>query len=50
MRDGPDEDQWERQYLMEPADARVMLLATTHMTLTDDYIAKKLQEQAIDEA
>lgn len=26
---------------MEPADARVMLLATTHMTLTDDYIAKK---------
>ncbi|MFT8337254.1 hypothetical protein [Schleiferilactobacillus harbinensis] len=47
MRDGPDEDQWERQ---EPADARVMLLATTHMTLTDDYIAKKLREQAIDEA
>ncbi|ERL65246.1 glycosyl hydrolase 115 family protein [Schleiferilactobacillus shenzhenensis] len=50
LGDGPDEDQWERKYLMEPSDARVMLLSNTHLALSDDYIAKKLREQLIDEA
>lgn len=49
LGDGPDEDQWERKYLMEPADARVMLLSNTHLALSDDQIAKKLREQLIDE-
>ena len=40
---------WERKYLMEPADARVMLLSNTHLALSDDQIAKKLREQLIDE-
>ncbi len=35
--------------MMEPADARVMLLSNTHLALSDDQIAKKLREQLIDE-
>lgn len=49
LGDGSDEDVWERKYLMEPADARVMLLSNTHLALSDDQIAKKLREQLIDE-
>ncbi|WP_143462204.1 glycosyl hydrolase 115 family protein [Levilactobacillus enshiensis] len=44
LGDGPDEDQWNRQYLMEPADARVMLLSNTHLALTDHVLAQKLRE------
>ncbi|WP_283680463.1 glycosyl hydrolase 115 family protein [Lentilactobacillus sp. Marseille-Q4993] len=41
--DGPDEDQWEREYLMEKSDAKVMLLSNTHKAYDDDEMAKRLQ-------
>lgn len=49
MGDGSDEDQWERKYLMETIDSRVMLLSNTHLALSDEQLAKKLREQLIDE-
>lgn len=41
--DGPDEDQWERQYLMLPSDGKVMLLSNTHKAYSDDEMALRLK-------
>ncbi|GEP23913.1 glycosyl hydrolase 115 family protein [Lentilactobacillus diolivorans] len=41
--DGPDEDQWERKYLMRKSDAKVMLLSNTHKAYSDDEIASRLE-------
>lgn len=41
--DGPDEDQWERQYLMLKSDAKVMLLSNTHQAYSDDEMAARLR-------
>ncbi|WP_416353701.1 hypothetical protein ACNAN0_01850 [Agrilactobacillus fermenti] len=40
--DGPDEDQWERQYLMAKSDAKIMLLSNTHKAYDDDELATRL--------
>lgn len=41
--DGPDEDQWEREYLMDESDAKVMLLSNTHKAYDDPEMAVRLQ-------
>lgn len=43
IADGPDEDQWERQYLMLKSDAKVMLLSNTHKAYSDDELAARLR-------
>lgn len=50
LGDSSDEDKWERNYLMENSDSRVMLLSNTHLALSDDQIARKLREQIINES
>lgn len=37
--------QWERDFLMEPGDAKVMLLSNTHDALSNDYLGTKMQEK-----
>ncbi|WP_283680158.1 glycosyl hydrolase 115 family protein [Lentilactobacillus sp. Marseille-Q4993] len=41
--DGPDEDQWEREYLMDKSDAKIMLLSNTHKAYDDNEMALRLQ-------
>ncbi|GKS81366.1 hypothetical protein LPAF129_10520 [Ligilactobacillus pabuli] len=41
--DGPDEDQWEREYLMQASDAKVMLLSNLHKAYTDDEFSRKIR-------
>lgn len=41
--DGPDEDQWEREYLMDKSDAKIMLLSNTHKAYDDREMAIRLQ-------
>ncbi|MFB9770710.1 glycosyl hydrolase 115 family protein [Lactiplantibacillus modestisalitolerans] len=41
--DGPDLDQWERQYLMAPRDAKIMLLSNTHRAYNDGELATRLR-------
>ena len=41
--DGPDQDRWEREYVMEATDSRVMLLSNTRKALPDEILAKKIR-------
>ncbi len=41
--DGPDQDQWERKYIMDPTESRVMLLSNTKKALTDEKLARKIR-------
>lgn len=46
--DGPDEDQWERHYLMTKGDARIMLLSNTHQAYDDHELASRLLAKGIE--
>ncbi|MCT3400687.1 glycosyl hydrolase 115 family protein [Lentilactobacillus hilgardii] len=48
LGDGDDEDEWERNFIKTPSEARVMTLWTTRRELSDDQIAAKLRERLID--
>jgi hypothetical protein len=41
--DGPDQDQWERKYIMDSTESRVMLLSNTKKALTDEKLARKIR-------
>jgi hypothetical protein len=45
--DGPDQDQWERQYLMRKSDAKVMLLSNTHKAYSDSELAIRLESDEV---
>lgn len=43
--DNHEQYQWERDFLMEPGDSKVMLLSNTHDALSNDYLGTKMQEK-----
>ena len=46
--DGDDQDEWERNFIKAPSEARVMTLWTTAREFSDDQMAAKLQEYLVD--
>ncbi|KAF1301884.1 glycosyl hydrolase 115 family protein [Enterococcus sp. JM9B] len=42
--DGSDEDNWERKFVMDSTESRVMLLSNTRKAMDDNKIARKIRE------